>query len=91
MARTHIDVRSTASRHSALVRQTVDAARLLQQRVQQVKDVMDQVASGGDWDALGTELGTSAADAEIVYNLWTAVIPVVVSDSDFNALIDRVG
>ena len=73
------------------VRALVDGARALQELAVKVKDVMDQMASGSDWSALGTELGLDATDAQTVYNLVTAVMDEVSTSSDYNNLIDRVG
>jgi hypothetical protein len=70
MASAHIEVTSTVSRLSADVRRTVDAARSLQEDFQKVKDIMDQVALGGDYAALGVKLNLTAAEAETVYALW---------------------
>ena len=70
MASAHIEITSTASRLSADVRSAVDRLEALQDDMANVKSIMDQVAMGGDWATLATYLGTSAADAEIVYNLW---------------------
>lgn len=68
----------------------MDNARLLQERIVKVKDIMDQVAASSDWASLATYLGTSQADAETAYNLWAAVIDDVTS-ADYNNLIDRLG
>lgn len=70
MATAHIEITGTASRLSADVRAAVDQLETLQDRFSDIKAIMDQVALGGDWDALATYLGVSAADAEAVYNLW---------------------
>ena len=70
MASAHIEITSTASRLSADVRSAIDRLEALQDDFANVKSIMDQVAMGGDWATLATYLGTSAADAEAVYNLW---------------------
>ena len=72
MASQHIEIPSTASRLSADVRRAIDTLEALQSDFQEIKNVMDQVASDSDWASLATYLGTSQADAESVYNLWTA-------------------
>lgn len=90
MASQHIEVQSTASRFSADVRRFVDAARVLQELGVKVKDIADQVSSGGDWAALATKLGVAEADAETVYNLLTNVQGDLAT-ADYNALIDRLG
>lgn len=90
MASQHIEILSTASRLSAEARILIDSARALQERTQKVKDIFDQVSSGGDWAALATKLGTDATDAETVYNLITNIVDDL-NTSDFNAVIDRLG
>jgi len=70
MASAHIDVTGTASRLSAEVRRAVDDLAALQGTWQEIKNVMDQVAYGGDYAALGTYLGVTAGEAESIYNMW---------------------
>ncbi len=90
MASTHIQVLSTASRLSADVRAFVDTLTRVVGASGDIKAIMDTVASGGDWDALGTKLGTSAADAEAVYNLMAAV-DTELSATNIGQLTSRVG
>lgn len=90
MASQHIEIPSTASRLSANVRAFVDSARALQDLGVRIKDIADQVSSGGDWATLATYLGTDATDAETAYNLITNVQDDL-STADYNALIDRLG
>jgi hypothetical protein len=92
MASQHIEIPSTASRLSADVRRFVDSARALQELGVKIKDVADQVSSGGDWAAMATKLGLGAdeAAAETVYNLITNVQDDLTA-ADYNALIDRLG
>lgn len=66
----HIEITGTASRLSADVRSAIDRLETLQNDFQAIKDIIDQVALGGDYEALGTYLGVSAQDAEAIYNLW---------------------
>jgi hypothetical protein len=90
MASQHIEIPTTASRLSASVRAFIDLARSLQEQGVKIKDIMDQVSSGGDWAVLATYLGIDATDAETVYNLITNVQDDL-GASDYNALIDRLG
>lgn len=90
MASTHIEIPSTASRLSADFRSAIDRARTLQNDVIKIKDIADTVASGGDWAALATYLGTDATDAETAYNLLTSIQDEFTS-ADYNAFIDRLG
>lgn len=70
MASAHIEIPSTASRLSADVRSAIDRLEQLQDDFANIKSIMDQVALGGDWAALATYLGVTAAQAESVYNLF---------------------
>ncbi len=70
MSNAHIEIPGTASRLSADVRNAVDRLETLQSDFQEIKNIFDQVAAGGDWGALGTYLGVNEAAAESVYNLW---------------------
>lgn len=70
MASAHIEITGTASRLSADVRSAIDQLEALQDRFTDLKAIMDQVALGGDWAALATKLGVTAAEAEAVYNIW---------------------
>ena len=90
MASQHIEIVSTASRLSALVRATIDAGRTFQEDIIQIKDIFDQVTSGDDWVSLATKLGTSAADAETVYNLFASLFAAI-SAEVFNNVLDRLG
>ncbi len=73
MASSHIEVVSTASRLGADVRSFIGQLQRTVDDVNRIKAVADQVALGGDWDALALKLGTTAADAEAVYNLLGSV------------------
>ncbi len=86
----HIEIPSTASRLSADWRRVIDQMRQLQSDVLKIKDISDQVASGGDWAALGTYLALNAADAETAYNLLTGIQDEFTS-ADYNSFIDRLG
>lgn len=73
MASAHIEVVATASRLGADVRGFISALQAVVDNAEQIKAVSDQVAMGGDWPALATKLGTTAAEAEQVYNLLGSV------------------
>lgn len=70
MSNSHIEITGTGSRLAADVRNAVDQLEQLQARFGELKNIMDQVAMAGDWAALATYLGVTAAEAEAVYNLW---------------------
>jgi thiamine monophosphate kinase len=66
----YIDIKAISSNQAAQVRYAIDQLRSVVDNFGHLKAVMDQMASGGDWVALGGYLGVSAAEAEAVYNLW---------------------
>jgi len=70
VASAHIEIPSTASRLSADARSAIDRLEQLQDDFGNIKNIMDQVALGGDWAALAIYLGVTAEEAESVYNLW---------------------
>lgn len=70
MSSAHIEIRGGDSRLSSSVRSAIDQLRDVQERFQMVKDICDQVALGGDYDALAAKLNVTAAEAQAVYNLW---------------------
>lgn len=88
MASQHIEIPSTASRHSADVRAFIDNLRAVQAQHTKVKDIMAQVASGTDWASLATKLGVTEAEAEAVYNL---IVALDLDTYGINAVIDRLG
>lgn len=73
MASTHIEIVSTASRLGSDTRAFISELQRVLDAVDKIKSVADQVAFGGDYAALATKLGTTAAEAESVYNLIGSV------------------
>lgn len=69
----HIEIVSTASRLGADTRSMISQLQAVQDACDKVKAISDQVAAGGDWAALALKLGTTAAEAESVYNLVGSV------------------
>ncbi|MCP4536241.1 MAG: hypothetical protein GY832_03770 [Chloroflexi bacterium] len=90
MASQHVEITGTASRLARDFRNFVDGLRIAQQSGGRVDGIVEQVASGGDWAALGTELGIDAADAETTYNLLQSAL-VHLNDAAITALLDRLG
>lgn len=74
MASAHIQINGTGSRHNRALREFVDSLRAAQQEAERLKEIFDQAALGGDWEALAAllDIGT-AADAETIYNLLGSV------------------
>lgn len=73
MATAHIEVVSTASRLGADTRQFISNLQRVVDDIDKIKAIGDQVALGGDWDALALKFGCTAAEAEAVYNLLGSV------------------
>lgn len=90
MASTHVNIESTASRLSAQVRNLVDEARRTYEDADKVKNICDEVQTGGDWAALAEKLGTTTASAQVVYTLLTAFLTAV-KTADYRAVINRLG
>lgn len=73
MASAHIEIVSTASRTGADMRGFIGQLQQVTDDAARIKGILDQVALGSDWQALADRLGTTAADAETVYNLFGSV------------------
>lgn len=74
MASAHI-YPSTATRLAGEMNALAAHARAFDAGLPQLKEIMDQIAMGGDWASLATEMGySSAADAETEYNLVGSLI-----------------
>ena len=84
-----IIVPRTAGELAAGVRSAVDRMQNVKEDLTSLKASMDQVASGGDWDSLGTALGCTAVEAEAVYNLFGSVIAGPMADAFYNQLTSR--
>lgn len=73
MASAHIEITSTASRLGSDVRGLISDLQRVVDACDKIKAISDQVALGGDWEALAAKLGTSVTEAESVYNLLGSV------------------
>lgn len=73
MASAHIKVNGTGTRHNMELRRFVDGLRATQNEARRLKDVFDQAALGGDWEALGLLLDVTPGEAETIYNLMGSV------------------
>ena len=69
MASAYIDI-GTSTRQASATRSAVDQLQRTVDTFDQLKALFDQAALGGDWVSLGALLGTTAANAETIYNLW---------------------
>lgn len=73
MASAHIKVNGTGTRHNQELRRFVDGLRAAQNDARRLKEIFDQAALGGDWQALGLLLDVTAGEAETIYNLLGSV------------------
>lgn len=73
MASSHIEVVATASRLGSDTRQLISQLQTVVDLCDKVKAISDQVALGGDYEALAAKFGCTVADAEAVYNLLGSV------------------
>lgn len=74
MSSAHIEIVATASRLGSDMRSLITQLQRVVDDCDKCKAIADQVAYGGDYDALAAKLGTSAADAQSVYNLLGSMI-----------------
>lgn len=72
MASAHITV-GINTLHAVQLRKFIDNLQEVQQDAARLKAIFDQAALGGDWDALGTLINVSPANAETIYNLLGSV------------------
>lgn len=70
----HIEIVASASRLGSDMRSLITQLQQVVDDCDKCKAVSDQVAYGGDYDALATKLGVGAADAESVYNLLGSMV-----------------
>lgn len=91
MASQHIDITGAESRMAGKLRAAIDGVRGTVDQVDRLKDTFDQIASGGDWTALGAALGgMNTTDAQTVYNLLGSA-KAALDDAAVAAFTDRLG
>ena len=91
MASTHI-YPSTTTRLGGKVNSLVASMQRVRAEAQELKDVADQIALGGDWEALATAWGyASAADAEAAYNLLGSALADDIKGAFYSQVISRMG
>ena len=91
MPSTHI-YSGTTTRLAGELNNLVATARRLRYDAPELKAIMDQIASGGDWLALATEFGYStAADAETAYNLIGSLVVELQAAPFLNQVVSRMG
>ena len=91
MASTHI-YPGTMTRLASEMTQIVSAMRSIDKDLPQLKEILDQVASGNDWTSLAAELGfADEADAETAYNLLVALAVEMAAAPFWNQVISRMG
>ncbi len=91
MASTHI-YPSTQTRLAGQLNSLVSQMQAVHADAEKLKLIFDQIAAGGDYAALATELGyTSAADAETAYNLLGSALTDDINGAFFQQMISRMG
>jgi hypothetical protein len=70
MASAHIEISPTATRLSGELRYFLNTLQQVVDNSDRLREIFDQIASGGDWPALAAALNLSEADAQAVYNLF---------------------
>lgn len=70
MSSAYIEISRSAPRIAAQTGAAIDQLQNVVDEFDRLKSLFDQIALGGDWIALGAQLGVSAANAEAIYNLW---------------------
>jgi hypothetical protein len=92
MASTHI-YPNTMTRLAGELTGAVRSMRQIDADLPQLKAILDQIAAGGDWVSLATELGyTTAAEAETAYNLIGSLVYELENSSPFwKQVISRMG
>lgn len=73
MASAHIEIVGNETRSAGQLRRFIDSLQNIVDDVDKLKAVYDQAALGADWDGLAVLLGTTAANAEAIYNLIGSV------------------
>jgi len=66
-----------SKRHSQALRQLVNYQTESLERLRSCKAVLDEMIDGSDYSEIETELGLSAGEGEIVYNLIAGALAVV--------------
>jgi hypothetical protein len=72
MANQHIEFSRTATRLSGELGNVIRQLQNACDNVQNLKAILDQIAQGPDFPALGVALNVTAAEAETIYNLLVA-------------------
>ena len=91
MASAHIEISGSASRLNAQTRGALNQMQQVKEDIARLKGVFDQIALGGDWNALGAALGLTAVDVETVYNLWGSMNTELASATFLTQPLQRLG
>jgi len=91
MASTHI-YPSTQTRLGGQLNALVANMQRVRNDATNLKLIADQIASGGDFEALATEFGyATAQEAETAYNLLGSVLNDDINGNFFTQVISRMG
>lgn len=78
------------NRKGAMLRQSIDELARAVGNLSHIRDVMEQVASGGDWGAVEKEFGLPGETGEQVYNMVMASNKLT-TYSEISELLHRMG
>ena len=91
MASTHI-YPSTTTRLAGKLNSLVAQMQRVRNEAQELKDVADQIAMGGDWQALAAAWGyATPAEAEAAYNLLGSALADNIKGAFYSQVISRMG
>ena len=91
MATQHIQIKPGASPYASDLLGLIRTLQSVVDTSRRLKATGDQIAFGGDWAALAAYLGTTAAEAEAVYNLLGSVTNTLTTDAFIAQLLARCG
>lgn len=72
----YIDI-SSDTRHGAAMRQAINYQQESLERLRALKAVFDEMVDGADYGVIETQLGLSAGEGELVYNLTSGALAAI--------------
>lgn len=89
MANQHIEINQGMRLGSKLF-SFVSSLRAVHDNGMSLKDIADQVAAGGDWEAFQSEFGIPAGQGDVVYNLLLGAVGAL-DNTAIIQFLDRLG
>lgn len=74
MASAYIEISRSTPRIASQTGSAIDQLQNVVDEFDRLKALFDQISLGGDWVALGAQLGVSSANAQDIYNLWGSAV-----------------